>query len=248
MKFGYARCSTDETRQDIERQARELIARGAEEIFTEYISGTAYNRPKFDALMQRLKEGDTLATTETSRLTRSMHHLCHIVEDAAERKIKLEVGSLAIDFTAKPDPMRLAMLYMTGVFAEMERGVTVERIKSGIANAKEKGVSMGRPRKKIEDVPQIVKDLLPDYQSGKLSKKDYAAKVKITRPTLYKYLRLLGENIKPDAKKTAADVPAAVVALWAEYQTGGLSKAEYARRTGYDRDTIRKYIRLLQQG
>ena len=36
MKHGYARCSTNESKQDIDRQVRELKTVGAEEIFIEY--------------------------------------------------------------------------------------------------------------------------------------------------------------------------------------------------------------------
>ena len=39
MNYGYARCSTNETKQDINRQVRELKAAGAEEIFVEYEHG-----------------------------------------------------------------------------------------------------------------------------------------------------------------------------------------------------------------
>jgi len=196
-RYGYARCSTKETRQDIERQKRELNACGVDKIFSEYISGTKLNRPQYDTLMELLKKGDTLVATETSRLTRSLHQLCHLIEDVKTRQIRLEIGSLTLDYTnnKKVDAMHLAMFYITGVFAELERGATVERIRSGLENAKKKGVRMGRPRKSREDVPQVVKNLLPAYESGKLSKKDYALKAGITRPTLYKYLRLLSVEI-----------------------------------------------------
>ena len=83
------------------------------------------------------------------------------------------------------------MLHIMGVFAELERGLTVERIKSGIASAREKGAVLGRPRKTAAEVPEAVKKLHPDYQAGKINKTEYAKKAGITRPSLYKYLRLL---------------------------------------------------------
>jgi DNA invertase Pin-like site-specific DNA recombinase len=194
-KYGYARCSTEESRQDIERQTKELTALGvgADEIFNEYLSGAKSEKPELAKLLARLADGDTVYTTEVSRLTRSIHQLCHIVDEAKERKIRLVCGSLELDCTAdRVDPMPLAMLYIMGVFAELERGMTVERIKSGLANAKSKGKSMGRPRKTASEVPETVKDLLPDYLAGKFGKSEYAKKAGITRPSLYKYLKLLG--------------------------------------------------------
>lgn len=193
--LGYARCSTEESRQDIDRQARDLFALGAEEIFKEYVSGAKPDKPELAKLLTNLAEGDTLCTTEVSRLTRSIHQLCHIVDEAKTRKIRLKCGSLELDCTTgNADPMVLTMLYMMGVFAELERGLTVERIKSGLANAREKGTAVGRPRKTAVDVPERVKMLLPDINAGKHSKAEYAKILGISRPSLYKYLRLLGHG------------------------------------------------------
>ena len=78
MTYGYARCSTDETRQDIDRQRRELRKLGVEadtEIFWEYESGTKTERPELQKLLAVLQTGDTIVTTEVSRLTRIINVL-----------------------------------------------------------------------------------------------------------------------------------------------------------------------------
>jgi DNA invertase Pin-like site-specific DNA recombinase len=192
--YGYARCSTNESRQDIERQARELTAKGAAEIIKEYASGAKREREGLSTLMAGLCAGDTLAVTEVSRLTRSLRQLCEILEEVEAKKIRLICGTMETDCTAAAmDPMNKAMLQMMGVFAEFERGATVERIKSGLANAKAKGTKIGRPHKTAGEVPKPVKDLLPEYQAGKLGKAEYARKAGVTRQSLYKYLRLLGQ-------------------------------------------------------
>ena len=248
-KYGYARCSTTEDRQDIERQIRELTARGAAEVYPEYVSGTKSVRHELDKLYAKLVEGDTIAVTEVSRLSRSLHHLLHIEEDAKARKIRLECGSLVLDFAAeKVDPMAVAMYHMMGVFAELERGVTVERIKSGLANARAKGASMGRPRKTAEHVPEGVKNLLPRYEKGEFSKAEYARMAGISRFTLYKYLRLLGVEITPDKRLTVDDIPDLVKVHLADYQKGSITKIEYARMCGITRPTLDKYLKLLSQG
>lgn len=190
--YGYARCSTEESRQDIERQVRELKARGAQQIFKEYASGADTSRPELAKLFSTLKKGDTLLVAEISRLTRSLPHLVLLVQEAKKIAIRLSCGFLELDYTSGHiDPMKQTMFYMMGVFAELERGLTVERIKSGIANAKSKGTPMGRPRKNAQDVPGRVKTLLPDLKAGKISKAEFAKATGISRPTLYKYLRLL---------------------------------------------------------
>jgi len=240
--YGYARCSTKEDRQDIARQERELKARGAEKIFSEYISGAAISKPEFDKLLEIINEGDTLATTEISRFSRNVHYLCHLEKVAETRKIKLECGVLTLDYTAdKVDPMNRAMYYMMGVFAELERGITVERIKSGIKNAKEKNVQLGRPRKSVEDVPKVVLSLLPKYKAGHFNKTEYAKRAGISRQSLYKYLRLLDET----AINEPEVIPKAVIDLLPKYKAGHFNKTEYAKRAGISRQSLYKYLRLL---
>lgn len=74
ITYGYARCSTNETLQDIDRQKRELRKLGVEtdeRIYCEYESGTKLNRPELNKLLDIVTQGDTIVTTEVSRLTRS---------------------------------------------------------------------------------------------------------------------------------------------------------------------------------
>ena len=190
--YGYARCSTNETKQDIDRQKRELKALGANEIYFEYESGTKINRPELEKVLAHISEGDTLVTTEVSRITRSLKQLCEIIEMAKARKLKLVIGTLVIDCTGDQlNPMTEAMLKIMGVFAELERKMTIERIQSGLAHAKAKGVRLGRPRITVKEVPKNVMDKLSMYQSGMITKVDYAKLCGISRPTLYKYLALM---------------------------------------------------------
>ena len=93
MIYGYARCSTDESQQDINRQVRELKKQGATDktIYLEYESGTKINRAELLKLLDVVKSGDTILATEVSRITRSTKQLCDIIELAKERQIKLIV-------------------------------------------------------------------------------------------------------------------------------------------------------------
>jgi DNA invertase Pin-like site-specific DNA recombinase len=178
-----------------------------------------------------------------------LHQLLHIQEDAKTKKIRIECGTLVLDYAVeKVDPMAVAMYHMMGVFAELERGVTVERIKSGLANAKAKGAPMGRPRKTAEHVPENVKELLQHYEKGEFNKAEYARKAGISRFTLYKYLRLLGVEITPDKHTTVSDISDSVKTLLVDYQAGNITKIEYARRCGITRPTLDKYLKLLEQG
>ena len=83
MNYGYARCSTNESKQDIHRQIKELKAAGAETIVFEYEHGDAKIKKKLESLLEAAQPGDTLITTEVSRLSRSTHRPYHQNKAAA---------------------------------------------------------------------------------------------------------------------------------------------------------------------
>lgn len=196
MIYGYCRCSTNETKQDISRQERDLKALGVTEkknIFKEYESGTKIHRVELERLLSLVKEGDTITSTEVSRITRSTKQLCEIIELAKERRLKLIFGNFIVDCTKELDPMTEGMLKMMGVFSEIERNMISQRVKSGVANARAKGKIVGRPTLTVKDVPQKVKDLYDIYANGTISKTDYAKMCNVSRPTLDKYLKTMIE-------------------------------------------------------
>lgn len=192
--YGYARCSTNETKQDVERQHRDLRALGATEIYSEYESGMKQNRPELSKLLTAVQPGDTIVTTEVSRITRSLKQLCTIIDFAKERQLRLVIDKFVIDCTGEIDHMTEAMLQMMGVFSQLERNMAIDRIKSGLANAKSKGVRLGRPRRKAEEIPPKVLEYWPLFEAGNISKTDFARMCGISRPTLYKYIALMTDG------------------------------------------------------
>jgi len=194
MVYGYARCSTTETKQDIERQKRELRAMGAEQIYYEYESGTLINRAELSKLLYHIGTGDTLVTTEISRITRSTKQLCEIIELAVEKRLRLIIGSFVVDCTSEMDVMTEGMLKMMGVFSEMERKMTIDRIRSGLRNARAKGIRLGRPRLTADKIPIKVHQYFDLYREGHLTKKDFARLCEVSLPTIYKYIALLTDR------------------------------------------------------
>ncbi len=77
MEYGYCRCSTNESKRDVDRQKRELKQIGIKEsnIYFEYERGTKTDRLQLNRLLDTVTVGDTIATTEVSRLTRSTKQL-----------------------------------------------------------------------------------------------------------------------------------------------------------------------------
>lgn len=194
MVYGYARCSTNESKQDIDRQKRELKALGVKQsnIYFEYGSGTKADREQWLLLMNKVQKGDTIISTEVSRITRSTKQLCDIIDKAREIGLKLVIGSFVVDCTNdKLDAMTEGMLKMMGVFAEMERNIISERVKSGMANAREKGSKIGRPQTTADKIPSVFMKYYPKYRKGEMKVTELSRLCKMSRTTVYKYIELL---------------------------------------------------------
>lgn len=193
--YGYCRCSTNDTKQDINRQVREVIELGADPklIYTEYESGTKRDRIELNRLLEVIKPGDTIITTEVSRISRSMKDLMDILEVFKDKKVKVILGAFVLDFTKdETDPMVMAMVQIMGVFSQMEREITVSRIKSGIENAKAKGKKLGRPTTTLDKIPQLFLKYYPKYKDGDINVTELCRLSKInSRTTAYKYIKIL---------------------------------------------------------
>lgn len=192
--YGYARCSTNENRQDINRQKRELKALGGvveKDIYWEYESGTKVDRIELNKLLERVVEGDTIVATEVSRITRSTKQLCEIIEVVKKKHLKLVIGGFIVDCSkGELDAMTDGMLKMMGVFAEMERNMISERVKSGMANAVAKGKIIGRPNTTVDNLPSIFIKYYPKYKNREINKGELARLCSMSRQTIYKYLQV----------------------------------------------------------
>lgn len=196
MIYGYARCSTNEERQDINRQKRELYTLGVTDekyIYWEYESGMKDDRTEFNKLLDIVSEGDTIATTEVSRLTRSTKHLCEILQTVKDKKLTLNIGgSFVVDCSkGELDPMTEGMIKMWGVFAEMERNIISQRVKSGMKNARAKGKQIGRPPITMDRLPDKFWKYYQKYQAGEINVAEFARLLKCSRVTIYKYLSMV---------------------------------------------------------
>ncbi len=193
MVYGYARCSTNEKMQDINRQVRELKQQGATDktIYREYESGTKVNRAELDKLLDIVKPGDSIIATEVSRITRSTKQLCDIIELAKDKHIKLVLGNFVVDCSKELDPMTEGMLKMMGVFSELERNMISQRVKSGMQNAAAKGKVIGRPTTTADDIPNIFYKHYPKYKKGEVNKKEFSRLCSLSYPTIYKYLNIM---------------------------------------------------------
>ena len=194
MIYGYARCSTNESKQDIQRQVRELKAAGAEEVVFEYEHGDAKVKKNLHMLLSAANAGDSIITLEVSRLSRSTQQLCEIIDIIREKRLRLViVRSITIDCrNGETDPMSEAFLQMAGVFSQLELSMIRARVRSGMANAKAKGAQIGRKPTTKDDIPAIFYKHYPAIMAGHMNVSELARVCGLSRPTVYKYLKLVG--------------------------------------------------------
>ena len=193
MIYGYARCSTNESKQDINRQIKELKAAGADEVIFEYEHGDARTKKELNMLLELAQAGDTIIKLEVSRLSRSTQQLCELIDIIREKRLRLVImGSITIDCReGKADPMSEAFLQMAGVFSQLELAMIRARVKSGMENAKSKGKRIGRPQTTKEDIPTVFYKHYPAFVAGTMNLTELARVCGLSRPTVYKYLRLI---------------------------------------------------------
>ena len=193
MTYGYARCSTNETKQDINRQVRELKSAGADTLFLEYEHGDSKIKSQQEAMFAQAQAGDTILTLEVPRLARSTQQLCEIIERVREKRLRLVIiGSITLDCReGRADPMSEAFLQMAGVFSQLELAMIRERVRSGMANARAKGKQIGRPQTTKDSIPAIFLRHYPAYKNGQLNITELSRVCDLSRTTIYKYISLL---------------------------------------------------------
>ena len=157
----YARVSTDG--QSTENQLCELrtaIARHGWSIVAEYVdhgisrAKGGKDRPRFDALLHAVarKEFDMVAAWSVGRLGRSLRDLVSFLGDLQSKRVDLYLHQQALDTST---PSGKAMFRMLSVFAEFERTIIQERVKGGLARARAKGTTLGRPKTNAKIEQQI---------------------------------------------------------------------------------------------
>lgn len=182
MKVAYVRVSTVE--QNEQRQVEALKKHGIDKWYIEKVSGKDTNRPKLKAMLDYIRDGDTVYIHDFSRLARNTKDLLTIVEQLDNKGITLISNKENIDTST---PTGKLMLTMIGAIAEFERQNTLERQREGIAIAKSKGLYKGRKEIKIDK--DVFDELYKQYQTRQITKVQMAKKLDISRPTLDKLLK-----------------------------------------------------------
>ena len=146
MKVAYIRVSTVE--QNEARQLEAMKNKGIEKYFTEKVSGKDTNRPQLKAMLDFVREGDTVYIHDFSRLARSTKDLLDIVEQLHNKGVYLISNKENIDTST---PTGKLMLTMIGAIAEFERANLLERQREGIEIARREGKFKGGQVKTIDE-------------------------------------------------------------------------------------------------
>ena len=180
QRVGYVRVSSLD--QNPERQLEHLEA---DRIFTDYASGKDLVRPQLNALLNYVRDGDTIVVSSFDRLARNVDDLRRIVQEQTRRGVKLEFIKENLIFTGQDSPMANLLMSVLGAVAEFERQLIRERQLEGIRLAKQRGVYRGRSR-------ALTADKIAELRQRALNgerKMALAAEYGISRETLYQYLR-----------------------------------------------------------
>ncbi len=156
---GYARVSTREGQQVLDRQLDALNAAGCQRIFDDRGSGVSTDRPGLKECLGYLRKGDVLVVLDLDRLGRLAGELIRLVDELEAKGVGFRALNASFDTTT---PMGRAFLQIQAAFAEMERNVIRQRVKEGIAAARVRGRKGGRPRLMTPERLRYAQHLMAD--------------------------------------------------------------------------------------
>lgn len=145
--YGYARVSsrTQIEGNSLENQEMLLKQNGATEIYKEQYTGKKTDRPVFQELLSKLKDGDTLIVTKLDRFARSTIEGSKLVEELINKGVRVNILNIGL-MDNTPGSKLIRNIFFA--FAEFERDMIIERTQEGKAIAKtKKGYKEGRPKK-----------------------------------------------------------------------------------------------------
>ena len=186
MIYGYARVSTSD--QNLDRQQDALQKHGIDKLYCEKLSGTKKSRPELDRLLKDLQEGDTVVIESLSRLGRSVKNLSELMEIFNEKNIRLVSLKETIDTTSSTGRLLFTIL---SSLAQFERDVLVERTNEGLAAARARGRTGGRPGSNQKTIQKA----LALYDTNQYSVTEVTDLTGVSKSTLYRAIN--GRVLKP---------------------------------------------------
>jgi DNA invertase Pin-like site-specific DNA recombinase len=187
--LGYARVSTGD--QDLALQLAALRAMGCSRVFSDTASGVLDDRPQLAAVLDHLRDGDTLVVWRLDRLGRSLRHLVGTVTELADRKVGFRSLHESIDTTT---PGGRLVFHLFASLAEFERDLIRERTLAGLAGARARGRQGGRPSVMTSDKIAMARNI---YGSVDYTVAAIGAALGVSRATVYRHLGAAAPSTKP---------------------------------------------------
>ena len=180
-KIGYIRVSTE--KQETARQQEIMNSYQVERIFSEKLSGANTDRPQLKAMLDYVREGDTLYIESISRLGRSTKDLLNIIDTLTAKGVTLISHKESIDTDT---PTGKFMLTVFAALSQLEREQLKLRQREGIEIAKAQGKYTGR--KPIEIDWEKFGKLYTDWKSKKITGRDFMRRMDLSVNTFYRRL------------------------------------------------------------
>ena len=200
--WAYLRVST--SRQELDNQRLEILGfanqaglRVDEFLEIEISSRKSTKERRIDDLLERLAPGDTIVVSELSRLGRSLGEMVQIVEQLKDKDVALIAIKQGINTRSDSDMASKCIIYLSGMFAELERDFLSQRTKNGLERAKAQGKVLGRRKgslgkSKMDDRIDEIKRLI-DLNVPKAS---IAKILGVSRQSLYKFIESRNINVQ----------------------------------------------------
>lgn len=182
MIIGYARVST--TDQNTDGQEDQLTAAGAERVYVDRgVSGKNANRPQWDELRRHMRAGDVVVAVKLDRIGRSTSNLLDVANELRAAGVDLRILGTPIDTTT---PTGTLLFTMLSAVAQFERDLIRERTLDGLAAARARGRTGGRPPALTPGQREIARQA---YTTGLQTADELAEAFGIGRSTMYRVLQ-----------------------------------------------------------
>lgn len=181
-KIGYIRVSTEH--QETARQQEIMCGYQVDRIFSEKLSGANTDRPQLKAMLDYVREGDTLYVESISRLGRSAKDLLTIIDTLTDKKVTLISHKEKIDTDT---PTGKFMLTVFAALSQLEREQLKQRQREGIEIAKAQGKYTGR--KPLPTDWTRFGQLYGEWRAKNITGRDFMRRMDMSANTFYRRVR-----------------------------------------------------------
>lgn len=187
MLVGYMRVSSDSDRQSTDLQRDALLSAGVDprHLFADHASGAKDDRPGLSKALDFVQAGDVLVVWKLDRLGRSLSHLLTIIDSLKDKQVAFRSLTEGMDTTKASGEL---LFHVFGALAQYERALTQERVMVGLAAAKRRGRTGGRPSVIVDEKLDAILTAL----NGGMSKAAVCRNFGVKRSTLIDTLARIG--------------------------------------------------------